>query len=78
MNVCNDCFSLFMNKPIPSVRVWEVYYDNVESYENPFTVKEIIERDSNYYALCSHIDEFSGDVEEVEVYCFNLSKEKEL
>lgn len=78
MNKQDDSFYLFMNKPLPSVKVGEVYYDNVGMYENPFIVKEIIEKGLSYYAICSHTDEFSGEEEEVEVYCFNLSKEKEI
>lgn len=66
-----------MNTPEPSVEVGHEYYNNVEMYDNPFIVKDIIERDGRYYAKCLHIDEFTGIEEEVEVYCFNLSKIKE-
>lgn len=70
-------FSQYMNPPLPCVEVGGVYYNNFDMCENPFTVKRIESQDYKYYAICSHVDEFSGEEEEVKVYAFYLSKEKE-
>lgn len=68
---------LYMNKPLPPVEVGGVYYNNVDMCDNPFVVLEIIILNDNFYARCSHIDEFTGEEEELTVYANYLSKEKE-
>lgn len=70
-------FSRCMNKPLPPVEVRGVYYNNVEMYENPFTVKWIETVKDKFYAVCDHVDEFSGETVEVRVYAYYLSKRKE-
>lgn len=70
-------FSRYMNKPLPPVEVGEVYYNNVEMYENPFIVKWVKTVGDKFYAVCDHVDEFSGETVEIRVYAYYLSKRKE-
>lgn len=68
----------YMNPPEPPVEVGKSYYNNVECCENSFIVDSIECIDGyKFYAICSHIDEFSGEVEKVRVFCNYLSLEKD-
>lgn len=68
-------FSFYMNEPTPCIEVGGVYYNNVEMYDNPFIVKEIYKEGLNYYAKCTHLDEFTGKEVELDIYSFYLEKE---
>lgn len=68
-------FARYMNPPECSVSVGDVCERTDTDCENPYTVKEIRERNGKFWAVCSHEDEFSGDIEEVEVYHFYLKKQ---
>lgn len=66
--------SEYMNKPECSVEVGKTYFRNdLLDGTEPYLVKSIIDRDGKFYALCQHVDEFSGDMVEEEVYAFYLS-----
>lgn len=70
-------FERYMNPPECPVVVGGTYYNNVEMCENPFVVKSIEADGVKFYAICSHVDEFTGVEEEVRVYAGYLSTEKE-
>lgn len=70
-------FSRYMNKPLPNVEIGKEYYNNVDTAENPFRVIDVLERNGKFYAVCIHVDEFSGSEERVEVYSGYLSESRE-
>lgn len=70
-------FGRYMSEPLPPVEVGEVYYNNIDMCDNPFVVKDIIIKDNKFYAVCSHVDEFTGEEEERTVYAYYLTKGKE-
>lgn len=70
-------FSRYMNKPLPNVEVGREYYNNVDMAENPFRVIDVLERSGKFYAVCIHVDEFSGSEERIEVYAGYLSENRD-
>lgn len=67
-------FSEYMNKPECPVEVGKSYIrSDLLDCPEPYLVKEIIDKNGKFYALCEHKDEFSGDMVEEEVYAFYLS-----
>lgn len=74
-----DDFSKYMNKPECPVKVGHRYKrTDLLDDSTVYTVKEIIETNNKFYALCSYIDPFDEEETEEKVYCFYLVDENAL
>lgn len=67
-------FARYMNPPECSVSVGDVCIRTDEDCENPYIVQDIKEENGKFWAVCKHIDEFSGDEVEETIYHFYLKK----
>ena len=67
-------FAIHMNPPECSVSVGDMCRRTDDDCQNPYTVMKIKEKDGKFWAVCKHIDEFSGDEAEETIYHFYLRK----
>ena len=72
----NEDFSQYMNPPECSVSIGDVCERTDMDCENPYLVKDIKEKDGKFWAVCDHVDEFSGDEVEETIYHFYLKRYK--
>lgn len=67
-------FSKYMNPPECSVNIGDICKRTDMDCENPYIVKSIKEKDNKFWAVCKHIDEFSGVEVTETIYHFYLKK----